>query len=177
MIPNFQYSWNSQLDPRFRTQTHVYSCRIVSTGFSSLPLDTDDADIDMVRTSANLENMGLAGGKGGTGGHSGEMDPRIGVSPALLIDMLTCLYYIMWVVHCGFYCIVGNVLDWATGVHKWRYALWVIDRILWVVHCGFYCIVGNVLGWATWGALKKFCIMGNLLHHVSGALWVLLHCG
>ncbi|XP_060597555.1 hyccin 2-like isoform X2 [Ruditapes philippinarum] len=63
--------------------------RIVTTGFHTL-MQVDDDD-DVIRTNtANLTDYSQHTSR------SGELSPRISVSPALLIDMLSCLYYIMF---------------------------------------------------------------------------------
>ncbi|WAR09928.1 HYCCI-like protein [Mya arenaria] len=85
--------------------------RIVTTGFHTLIPDDED---DLVRTTATLHEAARRINQIGdidadrrlsqTAGldpakrinQTGELDPRISVSPALLIDMLTCLYFIMF---------------------------------------------------------------------------------
>ncbi|XP_053386662.1 hyccin-like [Mercenaria mercenaria] len=63
--------------------------RIVTTGFHTL-MQVGEDDDDVISTTTNLTEMSQQVSQ------SGELSPRISVSPALLIDMLSCLYYIMF---------------------------------------------------------------------------------
>lgn len=63
--------------------------RIVTTGFSNL-IHHDDRSPDIHDETASLAEALRRTSV------SGEMCPRIAVSPALLTDMLTCIYYIMF---------------------------------------------------------------------------------
>lgn len=63
--------------------------RIVTTGFHKL-MQVDPEDEDIISTSTNLSEISQQVSQ------SGELSPRISVSPALLIDMLSCLYFIMF---------------------------------------------------------------------------------
>ena len=64
--------------------------RIVTTGFSSLIQHDDDSPDIYDKTASLTEALRRTS-------VSGEMCPRIAVSPALLIDMISCIYYIMYV--------------------------------------------------------------------------------
>lgn len=62
--------------------------RIVTTGFHTLIHDDEEEDNDVVTSANSVDVMRQSS-------QSGELNPRISISPALLIDMLSCLYYIM----------------------------------------------------------------------------------
>lgn len=65
-------------------------CRIVTTGFHKLLPDREENDV--IRTTAvHNDAVHLTSQNA-----PGELHPRISVSPALLIDMLSCLYFIMF---------------------------------------------------------------------------------
>lgn len=63
--------------------------RIVTTGFSNLIQHDDDSPDIFDKTASLTEALRRTS-------ISGEMCPRIAVSPTLLIDMLSCIYYIMF---------------------------------------------------------------------------------
>ena len=62
--------------------------RIVSTGFHTLVPDEDKDDDLVGRTTSLTEAVKRTN-------HGGELNPRISVSPVLLIEMLSCLYFVM----------------------------------------------------------------------------------
>ena len=66
----------------------IFFSRIVTTGFSNL-IHSDDGSPDITDKTASLAEALRRTSV------SGEMCPRIAVSPTLLIDMLSCIYYIM----------------------------------------------------------------------------------
>lgn len=81
----------SKMSARSHKTFCIMCTRIVTTGFHRL-LDDSEDDNDVITTSSSLDEMSRSSSKS----HSGELNPRISVSSALLIDMLSCLYYIMF---------------------------------------------------------------------------------
>ncbi|KAL4217499.1 hypothetical protein ACF0H5_023948 [Mactra antiquata] len=84
------YSNISSLSARSLKTFCKMSSRIVTTGFHTLMHDEDPGVNNDVSTSATSVDVMRQSCR------SGELHPRISVSPALLIDMLSCLYYIMF---------------------------------------------------------------------------------
>lgn len=75
------------------SRSHKIFCRmcsrIVTTGFNTLVQTDDDDSEDIIRMASFSQTLKRRD-------QSGELHSRISVSPALLIDMLSCLYYIMF---------------------------------------------------------------------------------